>query len=1153
MPDTTISEQPPKREGGLQQLVSLLMADQRERWPRGDVILFERYLADMVLVQSDLDSILDLICNEVVLRTRRGDSPSYEEYLQRCADYVGRFPDFANQLRCLFEVEGAIEAAADPLASTEPYATLPSTNTRQQPAASLATSALRIGSYEVLGELGRGAMGVVYKVRQIGLNRIAALKMILAGPHAAAEELFRFRLEAEAVARLQHPNIVQIYEIAEQDGRPYFSLEFVDGGSLARKLGGTPQPARQAAELLETLARTVAYAHERGIIHRDLKPANVLLTADGKPKISDFGLAKRLDPALESSSSQNGERGQIQSSSHTRTGDIMGTPSYMAPEQASGKIHLIGPASDVYALGAILYEMITGRPPFRGATSVETLQQVVFNDLVPPSRLQPRVPRDLETICLKCLQKEITKRYVGAQELADDLRRFLAGEAILARRTSSWERTIKWAKRRPGIAVLSSALFVAITTGTPLVMWNWQVAVKEADRATKAEGVALLAENVALRRLYASRMNEAFTAWQKAEVDQVSRLLAEQIPVIAASRATSDLRGFEWYFLDRLCHNALVTFPSGECGVAFSPDGQFIASGNDERSVTIRKADTGKEVRALRGFNGIPTCVAFSPDSKRLATGGEDRAVSVWDVRTGEQRLSLRGHRGPIKCVCFSPDGRQIASAGEDRTVRVWDVATGKPMWTFLGHSQIVYCVAFSPDGKSIASGGIDQNLFVWDTSGKVLHEYPRRHSRCVAAVAFGPDGKSLASGGYDNLVKLSDLNDTKKEAVFHGHVKEVTSIAFSADGKHIVSGSLDHTVRIWETQTSQETRAFRGHLLDVRSVAYHPDGKRVASAGLDRTARIWDATSDQESHTLAGHTALASSVAFSPDGVHLASSGLDGTVRIWDARSSKSRILRGHKGPINNLTYSLDGQSIASAGEDGSVRVWKALDGEPTESLPLVLSSVDGPVTDVAFSMDGRYVASANKTLKIWDLVNGKLVRRLAAHVPRVTSVAFSPDGRHVASAGDDMSVKIWDVANLLRGSGEVERPPIATLIGHEDGITSIAYSADGKYLASASGDKSAIIWDPANAQKLFGLTGHARAVQDIAFSPDGERLATVSLDRSVRLWDTHIGQETLILGVPPGTQATSVAFSPDGEHLAVAGGRFTRGEIRIWDAPRQ
>jgi serine/threonine-protein kinase len=433
-------------------LLEVLCAEQRNCWHRGEPIRAETYLAQHPLLADQADHVVELIYNEVLLREEMGESPELEDYLQR-------FPRLTLQLRRLFEVHGVLESghlldshstmiAQRGLPPTVPV-TLP-----QLPA---------VAGYELLNELGRGGMGVVYKARHVSLNRVVALKMILTGPHAGTEELARFRAEAEAQARVQHPNIVQIYEIGDAAGCPYFAVEFMDGGSLAQQLAGNPQPPRQAARLLETLAGAVHNAHQHGLVHRDLKPANVLLTADSVAKVTDFGLAKRLPGP----GSQPGYVGP------TRSGAILGTPSYMAPEQAAGKIEAITPATDIYALGAILYELLTGRPPFLGALPLETLLHVQTQEPVPPRRLQPHVPRDLETICLKCLHKEPSQRYATAQALADDLQRFRADRPIQARPTSAAERLWRWCRRRPAVASLAAALVLALAGSFAAVTSLW--------------------------------------------------------------------------------------------------------------------------------------------------------------------------------------------------------------------------------------------------------------------------------------------------------------------------------------------------------------------------------------------------------------------------------------------------------------------------------------------------------------------------------------------------------------------------------------------------------------------------------------------------------------------------------------------------------
>jgi serine/threonine protein kinase len=692
-----------------------------------------------------------------------------------------------------------------------------------------------VPGYEILSKLGHGGMGVVYKARQQGLHRLVALKMLLAGTQATPRDLARFRLEAEVVARMQHPNIVQIYEIGEAGAGSYFALEFVEGGSLASKTRGNPQPVEVAARLVETLARAIHCAHQQGIVHRDLKPSNILLAvADGQratarqeapgarsrslhhwsqitvPKITDFGLAKRLDG----------------SDAWTQTGQVVGTPNYMAPEQAGCKGQSIGPAADVYALGSILYELLTGRPPFKAETTLETVLQVLHEEPVPPGRLRPKLPRDLETICLKCLAKEPRKRYASAEALADDLRRFSNGEPIRARPVSEAERLWRWGWRNPVIAGLLVTLVAVFWIGFALVGWNYwkaetarQNEVRERHAAEEARQREAEQREQAEKTLYYGKLLRARLEWLANNIADAERILDD----CPASR-----RGWEWSFLKQRCHADLLTL-QGHTGwvysVAYSPAGRLIASagggnpfwGNPGAKIEpgeaiLWDAGTGERLRTLQRHTNLISSLAFSPDGKLLATAGEDKKIILWDVGTGAVVRMLPEQNGPARCVVFSPDGKSLATGFSDQTgaggtIQLWDVTPGprepsKPRLTLRGHrlAGAWTDVVFRPDGRqlaSIASTNYVGEVKLWDlTTGAEPLTLEANQGSSFQGAAFSPDGRYLAAGEW-GIVKLWDVVTGRLVQSIGGHNGQVWGVAFSPDGRQLASAGADGTVRV--------------------------------------------------------------------------------------------------------------------------------------------------------------------------------------------------------------------------------------------------------------------------------------------------------------------------------------------------------------------
>jgi WD40 repeat protein len=1037
---------------------------------------------------------------------------------------------------------------------------------------------INIPGYEILGELGRGGMGVVYQARQRGLNRIVALKMILAAGHAGPKELARFRHEAEVVAQLHHPHVVQIYEVGEADGRPFFSLEFLAGGSLASKLDGTPWAVRPAVQLVAKLAGGIHAAHQLGIVHRDLKPANVLLDADGTPKITDFGLAKKFDS---------------DAAGPTQSGAILGTPSYMAPEQAEGKAHLVGPGADVYALGSILYELLTGRPPFRGETPLDTLMLVRNQDPVPPRRLQPKVPRDLETICLKALTKNPAQRYQTAQEMAEDLDRFLTGASIKARPAGVFERTYKLLRRHPWVvvAVLPVLLLVggAITaalsndpvnaliylivpvavSGLGLTVWQWQHAQLQKSRAEEqrhqAEAARHEAEEQRLKAdvarrdaeeqarkaaaaLAASEANRYFLQIALAEREFMTAHVGRAEEVLESCPAL--LRHWEWHYLKRLCHAELATFQEHTrpvLAVAFHPHAGQLATAGWDQTILIWDLAAGSVCRRLSGHSAQVTTLAYSPDGRWLASAGGDQNIILWDTVTGEQLVLLQGHQWSILGLAFSPNGRRLASAGGDQVIRLWDAVTGKGYGVLKGHQREVTSVAYSPDGRFLASGSSDQIVRIWDMATGQEAVVLRGHSGAVFSVAFSPNRPLLASAGEDQLVRLWDYTSGQEIHVCRGHSGSVISVAFSPDGRRLASTSWDRTVKLWNPETAQETATLRGHTGIVTGVAFQPDGNRLATASDDKTVKLWNAGTAPDARCLHGHTNGVLTLTFSPDGGLLVSGSgrlvgnSPGEVKVWDLHADREAfpVAAANVGVLG-VVCCPDGQQFASAQENGMLTLWSAVTGKEIWSV----RGHQRPIVGLACHPDGGSLLTAadDGIVKIWNRATAQEIGGLRSQMGQLLAMAFSPDGRHIALASRDRvknrsEIKVFDVT-----TGKEIRHVARTSVL----VSGLAFSPSGQLLAVAARDPVVKIWNLEGAKEPQQLRGHTGEVAAVAFSPDGKRLASAGHDHTVKLWDVATGQEILTLRGHT-AEVVAVVFSRDGHRLASAGMDQT---IRLWDA---
>ncbi len=1045
----------------------------------------------------------------------QGQPVTAEELCRDCPELL---VELRRRIRALQSLNPALATASSSATGTE---ATEMAHTVAEDSGSALRRARAVPGYEILGELGRGGMGVVYKARQKSLNRVVALKMILAGAHSGKPQRERFRGEAEAAARLQHPNIVQVYEVGEHDRCPYFSMEYVDGRCLHEILCDHPPTPLEAAALVEQLAHAVHYAHQRGIVHRDLKPSNVLLTKEGNPKITDFGLAKRLEGGT----------------SNTRTGDILGTPSYMAPEQAAGKSRMIGPCTDTYSLGTILYEMLAGRPPFEGSSAFDTVYMVITAEPERPSRRNPKVPLDLETICLKCLEKEPAKRYSSAREFAEDLARFRRGEPITARPVGWLERGVKWVRRRPGVAALLALLMASMVA---LLVGGWISAInlyqsnqklKDAKERQDADLVRLYVTNgthyLQDGDLYASLIwfARALNLEKDESVREVHRLRFASV-LRDCPRLTQ-----MWFHTDSVND------------VAFSPDGRWVLTASSDGTVRVWDAVSG-EARFETPLEHTSHIfhASFSPDGRRIVTASADPTACIWDAVSGQLIHRLHGHKDAVRDAHFSPDGSQVVTASDDTTARVWDAATGKELLlTPLSHGKAVVRASFDLDGKHILTASEDGSARVWqldNNSAKVVAQM--RQDAALIDACFDPHCRRVATACEDGTARVWDAATGKAITIPLRHFGPVNYVTFSPDGRWVATAGADLKAWVWDAQTGLALLPPLRHESGVCCVTFSPDGKRLLTSSDDNTARLWDAENGRPLTPPILHNGTVFQACFSPDGRRILTADKDTTARIYAPTPVTPPVPpMEHGKPLWQASFSPDGERVLTAGTDAA-RIWDARTGRPL----LVLKGHTGSVFHANYSSDGHRIvtASADATARVWDAATGKPIARLVGHQGPVSTAVFSPDGRRVLTAGADKMACIWNAATgqLILELGNRENR-------HREEIVDAVFSPDGTRVATASEDNTARIWDAATGEPIGKPIQHLRRVVRVAFSPDGRRLATASLDQKAQIWDAATGEALLKAPLLHPGPVRDVSFSPDGFALLTTAEDNT---ARVWDA---
>lgn len=1110
----------------------LAEAELKRRHAFGESNLCESLLQSWPELIQSRDSVLELIYLEYVL-SQETNQPISLAVLQQ------RFPEYKSDLQKILNVDHVFRDQADTSIPTDPTIR---ENVDDDP---FAVNISRIphdllGDYEVLDVIGQGGMGVVYRARQQRLNRLVAVKTMDALTSLNPAAVARFHQEAELVAKLQHPNIVQVYEVGSKQGVPYFSMELISGGTLAHAIQERPLLPATAAKLMETLARAMHYAHSQSVVHRDLKPANVLLAPSDRPqgieipckaqgamweseatwarcepKIADFGLAKFLEGAMD----------------RTATIAMIGTPSYMAPEQIDPSLGTVGQASDIYALGAILYNALTGTPPFNAATAIETIQKVREAEPIPPSKLQTKIPRDLETVCLKCLHKEPGKRYPTAGALADDLQRFLRGQPIQARPIGVLERNWKWARRHPSLTALFGAVLAASIGMT--LLWL------RSEHSRRGEQAALLHNE---RLLYDRDIGLALSEYESNRLDR-SREILEATP--------QQYRGWEWDYLSQQNKQAYWESPKlRDLNVAadLSSDGRYAAAvSNDPSEVepeAIHVWDIEKnELRwKLDGYQSAAMCdVRFSPDGKWLLTAGILRraggksGVKLWDLSNGTlkstisemeamvcrfsgdgrfifvgdiqgwvtqydkesgeviRRYQCAAPNATMKSVLsfdFSPDGSRMVVASRVYELSLWDTSTGARLQTLARKAGDYHQVECSPDGKTISLATWTGSRHLYQYADDRLTKVDSRWGAFFNAGKFSPDGSRFVSAETKASIEIENLRNGGIERRIRTHDGMARSVAFDSSGRYLLTGGGDKRVRVWDLAvTDQRHVKTRVPLSRISDIVVGPSSREMAVAYY-RTANkiprieIREVATHKVLTELVGHKKMPTCLAYAHDGNRLLSGAEDQTVRIWDPATGEClAVLEGHQAPLLAVAYINASQRVISVDRSGTFIIWDTDRQMITESWRL-----EDEVQSVAFHPQLPIIAVACKgrAVQLYD-IHGKGLSKLQA-AGECRLVQFSPNGRRLVTVGIDRRTFVWHTdAGLL----QQQLPAfLCEMVGQSDQVQDIVFSPDTRRLVSCARDGSILLSDAETGRELLPLSFTASSDGRVDFSPDGNTI---------------------------------------------------------------
>ncbi len=1012
-----------------------------------------------------------------------------------------------------------------------------------------------------LAEIGRGGIGRVLLAFDRHLRREVAIKE-LKSAHLGEAQQVRFLREARVTGQLEHPGVVPVYELGHRsDGTLYYAMRLVRGRTLKdalRDCGTLEERLRHLPHFVQ-LCQTIAYAHSRGVIHRDIKPDNVMIGEFGETIVLDWGLARAReagDDVTEPAAVVFEKVAAGSDASLTMAGDFLGTPSYVAPEQARGEFASFGGCADIWSLGAVLYELLTGRPPFVDDSLPGLLMQVFEGEVQPPNRLVQDIPAVLSSICMKALERDPAARYAGALELAGDIEAFRSGHRVQAHEYTAWEHLVRFAVQKKGLMVSIGAVLMMGIVALVLVslaLRSERQARREAQEASVravearvrergerlraglhfAQGAAEKASRLFTEKRFLSARVYAAAALNHNPVTapdasgDASRFLGNPEEKAATELAMESL-GWEWMARrrSRVEMDRMLVAGDAVNGVAVSPDGSRVAAVTKEGWLAVWDTASGQLAYRMRIHQDTVWAVAFSPDGGGLAVACRDGRLVLLDAPDGRERASVQAHPADAFAVVFHPDGDRVATGGGDGVVRIWRVKDLVKVDEKGGHDGAVHGVAFSPDGRSLATAGRDRSARVFGPDrpeGMVL----KGHSAVVRHVAFSPDGDRVATASYDKTIRVHDVTTGDELLVLSGHGDEVLHVAFSPDGRYLASSSWDRTVRLWDA-SGFLVMIVDGHDQAVWGSSFSGDGTRLVTAGEDGTVRLWRMRQVEPEYHETGQGYLWS-IAVRHDGKRVATAGADGMVRIWDADSGKLFVrLKGHVDVVSEVVFSPDGRMLASGGYDGTVRLWD-LDAPGNPGF-VILGNHEGFVRSVSFSPDGRMLASGGHDgmVRLWDVTGRSLAGELGqSGGPAVRRVAFSPDGRMLASACRDGRVRLWDVD---------ERHVRREINVGTEMVVGLDFAPCGKLLAASDMAGRILLADPANGNPVLSWQKGSQGVYTLRWFPDGRHLMATGDDRSVSIWDRLAKGETRRVVFRMSQSVIAGAVFPDGRRIVMA-----------------